>query len=92
MKIIDAEALAMEILNLSIMNSYVAVVLNLIYRAPAIYPIHAVGGCYCRDCKHRGDPEECPILYYNRDMLDEHETDNNSFCSYGEPKEAQDDE
>lgn len=49
--------------------------------AATIDPVHAAGGCYCRECRHH-DRNSCPAydLPMNRTSLRiEH-------CSYGEPR------
>lgn len=50
--------------------------------SPTIDPIRAAGGCRCGECQHHGAVDgpmrQCDI------------TDDNDFCSYGEPREAQD--
>lgn len=50
---------------------------------PAIDPIHAAGGCYCRECKHR-ETVLCPMSeVYEYPWKD---TRDNDFCSRGEPR------
>ena len=37
----------------------------------------------CKDCIYRGDVDDCPLLYYLRDQVDEHHTEDYDFCGYG---------
>lgn len=52
---------------------------------PTIDPVHAAGGCYCRECRHK-DTNVCPAFDgpMRRTSL------RIKHCSEGEPKEAQD--
>ena len=52
-------------------------------KAPTIDPVHAAGGCYCRECAFK-DTFDCPAAPKGRTF------DVMEHCSYGEPKEAQD--
>lgn len=55
---------------------------------PIIDPVHAAGGCYCRECKdYNADDEWCTVDYPDIEGVHRNQND---FCSYGEPKEAQD--
>ena len=54
--------------------------------APTIDPIKA-GRCRCGECKHYAPGTEMPCA--SMDGLVE--PDEDDFCSYGEPREAQDD-
>lgn len=60
---------------------------KLVLSAPTIDPIHAAGGCYCRECKYRNDHGHC--AHPRHEILPT--TYPNDFCSYGEPREAQGD-
>ena len=53
--------------------------------APTIDPIHAAGGCYCRECRYRETTEG------GKDYCDLRESACTRFCGDGEAKEAQDD-
>lgn len=64
---------------------------------PTIDPIHAAGGCRCGECRHRtwyapeygcGNPK---APWYRQDDDMPVLIKPNDFCSYGEPREAQDD-
>lgn len=46
---------------------------------PTIDPVHAAGGCYCRECKHK-DTNVCPA--YDAPMW--RTSLRIEFCSYGE--------
>lgn len=55
---------------------------------PIIDPVRATGGCYCRECKdYNADDEWCTVDYPDIEGVHRNQND---FCSYGEPKEAQD--
>lgn len=54
---------------------------------PTIDPIHAAGGCYCRECKQWGEDGRCEPR--ENGLIREY-TKSTDFCSYGEPREAQD--
>lgn len=60
-------------------------VLEAIDSAPAIDPIHAAGGCYCRECGHK-DSNACPAYDppMNRTSM------RIKFCNCGKRKDAQD--
>ena len=58
-----------------------------INKMPTIDPIKAAGGCYCRECMHRNEHGHC--AHPRHEILPT--TYPNDFCSYGEPREAQDD-
>lgn len=58
-----------------------------ILSAPTIDPIHAAGGCYCRECKQWGEDGRCEPR--ENGLIREY-TKSTDFCSYGEPREAQD--
>lgn len=60
-----------------------AVMRQLIDNAPTIDPVHAAGGCYCRECAFK-DTFDCPAAPKGRTF------DVMEHCSFGEPKEAQD--
>ena len=59
---------------------------QLVSTAPTIDPIHAVGGCYCRECRYK-DGTACPAY----DSLMGRTSLRIKHCSGGEPREAQDD-
>lgn len=56
--------------------------------APTIDPIRAAGGCYCRECRYWDEDGRCepPANGLIREY-----TKPTDFCSYGKPREAQDD-
>lgn len=51
---------------------------------PTVDPVHAAGGCYCRECKYHGAADgpmrQCDI------------TDDNDFCSHSERRGGKIDE
>lgn len=55
---------------------------------PTIDPIKAAGGCYCRECRYWGEDGRCEPC--ENGLIREY-TRPTDFCSYGEPREAQDD-
>lgn len=51
---------------------------------PAVDPVHAAGGCYCRECIYATRPGD-NLVYcdnFERDMMPD------DFCSVGERKEG----
>lgn len=58
-----------------------------VINAPTIDPVRAAGGCYCRECKFWDDDGRCEPR--ENGLIREY-TKPTDFCSYGEPKEAQD--
>lgn len=51
---------------------------------PTIDPIHAAGGCYCRECKYWGEDGRCEPC--ENGLIREY-TRPTDFCSYGELRE-----
>lgn len=87
MRLIDADTCWDRILNGCCTTE--AAVMN----TPTIDPVHAAGGCYCRECKYYKPyefPESGNIIYqcYNSSAsyLEEHKP--NDFCSKGAKKNA----
>ena len=63
-----------------------------IENTPTIDPIHAAGGCYCRECCFGRKPNSADMqdgYVYCQQQSKYKELD--AFCSDGEPMEAQDD-
>ena len=56
-----------------------------IENAPTIDPVHAAGGCYCRECNFWDSDGRCEPL---KNGLIIEFTEPNDFCSYGERKEG----
>ena len=89
MRTIDADGLGVGRCNPDVMldPAYAAgwnALLGIINSAPTIDPIHAAGGCYCRECRYY-DEFDCPASsngYTNLWV---------KYCGYGKPREAQDD-
>ena len=71
----------------SVAHDIFCVCKSLVEKAPTIDPIKAAGGCYCRECMHRNEHGHC--AHPRHEILPT--TYPNDFCSYGEPREAQDD-
>lgn len=98
MRLIDAEALIEKIKYSS--HDYERVRIDTVtgclltdFISPTIDPVHAAGGCYCRECiyyKSYEFPESGRIIYqcYNSSSyLEECKPDD--FCSRGVPKNVQ---
>ena len=88
MRLIDADAvLNFERFDLEVTGEEHTAndILMMIQTAPTIDPVHAAGGCYCRECRHK-DTNVCPAFDgpMRRTSL------RIKHCSEGEPKEAQD--
>ena len=93
MRLIDADKLAARIAGHS--NYHGDSILSAIYCAaegkentnqiPTIDPIHAAGGCYCRECGYK-DSNACPAydLPMNRTSM------RIKFCNCGKRKDKQD--
>lgn len=71
-------------------------IIQIIKYSPTIDPVHAAGGCYCRECVKQDTPD-CPMCYeeYIDDeedglefLLHNNATDENGFCSYGRREES----
>ncbi|PWL41382.1 MAG: hypothetical protein DBY45_10230 [Clostridiales bacterium] len=56
---------------------------SLINYQPVVDPVHAVGACYCWECKHYNKPR----LGFCSVHMDRENPDD--FCSYGEREEKQ---
>lgn len=66
------------------MPPYLVVPVHAINGAPAVDAVEVVR---CRDCKHRGDPDVCPMLdevYYGFETERYDATDDDGFCHMGE--------
>ena len=92
MSLIDADALGIGKANRKIFNDPKYAdgwnsVIEIINNAPTIDPIHAAGGCYCRDCQHMeieksNNGRYCHVWgFYNGDGDD-------GFCNYGVRKDG----
>jgi len=89
MRTIDADGLGVGRCNPDVMldPAYAAgwnALLGIINSAPTIDPIHAAGGCYCRECRYY-DEFDCPASSNGYTYLWV------KYCGYGKPREAQDD-
>lgn len=60
-----------------------------IKQMPTIDPIHAAGGCYCRECRYHRYDEEFDKHYCNEPMgnYGSMAVRPDDFCSYGKTKE-----
>lgn len=66
-----------------------AVPVEEIDKAPTIDPVHAAGGCYCRECKHRTGIAlgmRCKLYSFPPNAWVYSKPDD--FCSRGQRKEA----
>lgn len=64
-------------------------VLEAIDSAPAIDPVHAAGGCYCRECRYCGVPVFTEgVLLCRRGNRPERKN-RDDFCSRGKLKEEE---
>lgn len=50
--------------------------------APTIDPVHAAGGCYCRECEYYVT-QKCPACSFDPDGYCTGGPDSNQFCSLG---------
>lgn len=89
MRLIDADKLLNTPIrvtgNIPLKNGNVqpieAIMVSQIESAPTIDPVHAAGGCYCRECKYYNG---CGLCELHTTRIGGHD-----FCSYGEPKEQE---
>lgn len=89
MRLGDLDRIAQDIQKNNIGNYYKqdwtsSQVVTLLENAPTVNPVHAAGGCYCRECVKRGTCY-CPMMNH---YIGEDETEPDDFCSYGQRKEA----
>lgn len=93
MRLIDADAFRQDWLENG-GNEYVYDTnsfLESIDDTPSVDPVHAAGGCYCRECKYQSYDEEYSKCWCNRDLgCRAVRADGLGFCDQGEPREAQD--
>lgn len=95
MRLGDLDVLKVQLKKLPMMSNWgEAFMPLLIDEQPVIDPIHAAGGCYCRECKYK---DECirRIEFIGRNFVLEQNTYEYhplSFCSYGQRKETDLDE
>ena len=54
---------------------------------PTIDPVHAVGGCYCQECKRATGGALGGYLWCGRNVVGP-----DGWCRWGKAREAQDDE
>lgn len=64
-----------------------AVTIRAMNEALTIDPIHAAGGCYCRECRYWSDDGRCDPC---ENGLIREFTRPTDFCSYGQRKDGQD--
>lgn len=85
MWLVDADKLPIELLNITELGWEIwGATEEAIKSAPTIDPIHAAGGCYCRECKYK-DATACPA--YDSPMG--RTSLRIEFCNCGEAKEMQ---
>lgn len=81
MRLIDADMLPM-----ALDGHIVSIWKKDLDAVPTIDPVHAAGGCYCKECKHfLGDKKILPGG--GLCLFDEMTKRLDDFCSYGERKE-----
>lgn len=58
---------------------------------PTIDPVHAAGGCYCRECRNFGEDKEYGKSWCKRPFgcYGCLPVNHDAFCSYGEKKEKE---
>ena len=84
MELIEREAAKAKKVYCEERHEYVVPVADLDW-LPTIAPIKAAGGCYCRECRFK-DTFDCPA------SKNGYTFPGMEHCSYGEPREAQNDE
>lgn len=76
-RLIDGDALEEKGVEFSDTNVYVPI--EAVWNAPTIDPVHAAGGCYCRECVYL--QQDTHGLWCFRDYENPLKLD--GFCSYG---------
>lgn len=68
-------------------------IITAVNASPTIDPIHAAGGCYCKDCRYSHYDADYNKRWCDRDLGSrEVKADGSGFCDRGKPREAQDDD
>ena len=67
-------------------NQRAAQLLEAISNAPEVDPVHAAGGCYCRECELRKD--NIYGSYCGRYTQEARSVEPDGFCSYGRRREG----
>ena len=82
MRLIDADALIAKAYIMQEPNGFIHSVVTerQITKAPTIDAVPVVR---CKDCKFRGDEDDCPLLNLSA------YTEPDDFCSYGERKDGE---
>ena len=92
MRLGDLDALKKRVRHSTASRSTKAAMEVFINTAPAVDPIRAAGGCYCRECRYSSYDAEYNKRWCNRDNgCREVKTDGSGYCDLSEPREAQDD-
>lgn len=86
MRLIDADALEVQ---LWAHNAMVPGLMAEINHAPTIDPVHAAGGCYCRECQF-AKPSTHEGYFLCTGYVNPNYVIPNGGCLEGETKEAQD--
>ena len=91
MKLIDVDELKRQVKGLPIMSNWgEAFIPQIIDEQPIIDPVHAAGGCYCRECKYFIEALDwhIPISGRNTQCIKVQSTRKpNDFCREGKKKE-----
>lgn len=85
MRLIDADAVVKDFyLNFGNVHDAISAK-KIIDRQPTVDPVHAAGGCYCRECKHVIGSN---LKGWYKCELTGGEVEDDNFCGRGEPREA----
>lgn len=93
MRLIDADKALSELKPITLEMEKSAMLLsdaslmmkNWICRQPSVDPIHAAGGCYCKECLCKEENETVPLIKYWCNLHDI-TMPLNGFCSEGKNK------
>ena len=96
MRLVDADELDVEYYGLyrhglMAVKAVLHVFVNLLNKQPTIDPVHAAGGCYCRECKfyyeHRTRKNKQIMRWCMKRDGAEFHVKPDDFCSYGRRRE-----
>lgn len=96
MKVIESDKVAPLFRLLLMNNPYADAIISDVQELvelQSVDPVHAAGGCYCRECQHSSYDAERNKRWCNRDLgCREVKADGSGFCDFRVQKEAQEDD
>lgn len=99
MRLINADELIAKEVTVHCTNGAIAdvVPVGTIRYVPTVDPIHAAGGCYCRECLKK-DTESCPMVEFEHVGPEDRERTlftanyDDGYCNYGERRKGKENE